>query len=85
MAKITDKQVQSALAIIKGYEAQKKSQPKNDGLTWWTNKGFKVTQKGLSLTASNGKKYPAIKGVTKDGQELTLLATRGGAVYTKAF
>ena len=56
---------------------------KDTGIAYWTRKGFKVTETGLEYVAkANGKKYPAVKGTTKDGKEMTLIATRGGNVYT---
>jgi len=57
-----------------------------EGLAWWEKKfGFDLKQKDLKVKCSNGKSYPAVKGITKDGTELTLVAIRGGNVYAKPF
>lgn len=72
------------LVEVKSSKAGKK-QNNDTGLKYWTKRGFKVTKTGFNQKASNGKTYPAVKGVTKDGVEMTLLATRGGNVYCRAF
>jgi len=83
MKNLTEKDVKKALEVIKAWEKQK--QTSKSGLEWWNKKGFKVTEKGLKVKASNGKTYPAVKGLDKNGNTLTLLATRNGAVYCKQF
>jgi len=46
--------------------------------------GFKV--KGMKKhTCSNGKTYNAVKGVTKDGNEMTLVGIHKGAFWKRAF
>lgn len=68
---------------LKGLKAVDTSKVVNlDGLSWWTRKGFKVTEDNLKYTATNGKVYPAVRGTTKDGKSLLLIATRNGAIYT---
>ena len=75
-----------ALEQINKPQNQKAYKENFDGLGWWQKKfDFKVQQKGLKIKCSNGKTYPAVKGITKDGKELTLVATRGGNVYQKKF
>lgn len=61
------------------------SKANNSGLKYWTSKGFKTEGEHFKAKASNGKTYDAIKGKTKDGIAMTLLATRGGNVYCKKF
>ena len=74
-------------ADIKRLERQlralKAKQKNNDSLKWWTNKGFKVTEKGHTYTAKNGKEYDAVKGVW-NGKEVVLKAVRGGSRHTLA-
>ena len=78
-------------AVVKSSKATKSVKPKTisksvDGLNWWSKKfGFKATQTGLKHKCSNGKIYPAVKGLDSNGKEITLVATRGGNVYKKPF
>ena len=82
----TKQQIALLKAQIKTLESVSKTQDIDSGLQYWTRKGFKVTKSDLKYTAKSGKTYPAVKGVTKDGTKLQLIATRGGAIYTsKAF
>ena len=68
--------------VPKGYKLVRTVKPLNDGLNWWTAKGFKVVETGLSYTAKSGKKYPAVKGTTKEGKTLLLKGVCGCSVYT---
>lgn len=70
--------------VVKG-KTVRKTATKTNGLDYWTKRGFKVTKKGFKVKASNDKTYNAVKGVTKEGTELTLLNTHGGSLWKKAF
>ena len=46
--------------------------------------GFKVKEQ-FKHTCSNGKTYNAVKGVTKDDNEMTLVGIHKGAFWKRAF
>lgn len=83
--KISEKQAQNALKVLKQYEAQEKVARKNanSGLNYWTKRGFEVVKTGFKVACGKDKKQYDAVILAKDGVQYTKVATRGGNVYAK--